>query len=98
MEVTITDIFTHQSTPFRGSPLEVEEGIRGYFRGAAFDHVPQGDLQGLLDALNHMYGYAVVVGEATNFIPPKRRATKRPLAVDDPWIREVDVIPPPSSL
>jgi hypothetical protein len=97
MEVTITDIFTLQSVPFRGSPLEVEEGIRKHFP-RAFDHVPHGDLQGLLDALNHMYGYAVAVGEATNFIPPKRRTIKRPLATDDPWLREVDSLPPPSSL
>jgi hypothetical protein len=97
MEVTVTDVFHNQPNLISGNPMEVEEELREHFTGA-LSHIPHGDLEKVLDAVNRMYGVAVVVSNSSNFAPPKRKYAKRPVLGDDPWVREIDRTPPEENL
>lgn len=91
MQIIITNPFTHDSTSIVGNPMEVEARLRNLFH-PVLDFVPIGDLETMLDVVNRMHGVCLNIKEATDYNPPKRRASYRPTATDL-WLREVDTDP-----
>ena len=85
MEIQVTDLFQGQTQTFSGNPMEIEKQLRVALH-RALAHVPHGDLQGLLDAVERMHGYSVVVKDAVNYAPPKRKFISRP-TLTDTWVR-----------
>lgn len=96
MQIILTNPFSHESFQIVGNPMEVEAHLRKVF-GPAVAFVPSGDLEGLLDVINRMHGVCLGIKEATDYAPPRRKASRRPIS-DDPWVREVDTDPKLSSI